>query len=45
MCVCVCQNYKLEMSHKLFYKPDTIYAHCGYGNRKQNLIFHCINDT
>ena len=29
------------MSHKLFYKPDAIYTHCGYGNHKQNLIFHC----
>jgi hypothetical protein len=29
------------MSHKLFYKPDAIYTHCGYRNHKQNLIFHC----
>ena len=29
------------MSHKLFHKPNAIYAHCGYGNHKQNLIFHC----
>jgi hypothetical protein len=28
------------MSHKLFYKPDALYAHCGYGNHEQNLIFH-----
>ena len=24
-----------------FYKPDAIYPYCGYGNHKQNLIFHC----
>jgi hypothetical protein len=29
------------MSHKLFYKPDAIYAHCGYRNHKRHLIFNC----
>jgi hypothetical protein len=29
------------MSQKLFYKPAAIYAHCGSGNHKQNLILHC----
>jgi hypothetical protein len=29
------------MFHNPFYKPDAIYTYCGYGNHKQNLIFHC----